>query len=143
MLASFAALVRLKGLKYKFLQSFKFNMAAVNFTECKCWLLAWNINKHLLNHVLAFSQIDSVELWEAQSKNPGPLEYTLSQGSPAFAEELQAHDLVFRTNEGRVTEVLSHPQEPSHVLNVKRGILSAMQVQFVEYHATLEEVSII
>ncbi|KAL9951489.1 hypothetical protein ACROYT_G044158 [Oculina patagonica] len=87
-------------------------------------------------HVL---KIDQVELWEAQSKNPGPLEFQLSQGSTAFAEELEAQDLVFRTNVGRITDILAHPEEPSHVLNIKRGILSALQVQFVDDHATLEE----
>ncbi|PFX28884.1 Apolipophorin [Stylophora pistillata] len=87
-------------------------------------------------HVL---KIDTVELWEAQSKNPGPLDYQISQGSTAFAEELQAQDLVFRMDAGRITEILAHPEEPSHVLNIKRGILSALQVQFVEDHATLEE----
>lgn len=85
-------------------------------------------------------QIDQVELWEAQSKNPGPLGYQLSQGTTAFAEELQAQDLVFRTNGGLITDVLAHPEDPSHVLNIKRGILSALQVQFVDEHATLEEV---
>lgn len=85
-------------------------------------------------------QIDQVELWEAQSKNPGPLEFQLSQGSTAFAEELEAQDLVFRMDGGRITDILAHPEEPSHVLNIKRGILSALQVQFVDEHATLEEV---
>ena len=65
----------------------------------------------------------------------------MSQGSTAFAEELEAQDLVFRTDRGRITEILSHPDEPPHVLNIKRGILSALQVQFVDEHATLEEVS--
>ena len=86
-------------------------------------------------------QIDQVELWEAQSKNPGPLEFQLSQGSPAFAVELEAQDLVFRMDGGRITNILAHPEEPSHVLNIKRGILSALQVQFVDEHATLEEVT--
>lgn len=85
-------------------------------------------------------QIDQVELWEAQSKNPGPLGYQLSQGTTAFAEELQAQDLVFRTNGGLITDILAHPEDPSHVLNIKRGILSALQVQFVDEPATLDEV---
>lgn len=85
-------------------------------------------------------QIDQVELWEAQSKKPGPLGYQLSQGTTAFAEELQAQDLVFRTNGGLIADILAHPEELSHVLNIKRGILSALQVQFVDEHATLEEV---
>lgn len=68
------------------------------------------------------------------------MEYHISQGSTAFAEELQAQDLVFRMDGGRITEILAHPEEPSHVLNIKRGILSALQVQFVDEHAILEEV---
>lgn len=93
----------------------------------------------ILSNLFIF-QIDTVELWEAQSKNPGPLDYQISQGSTAFAEELQAQDLVFRMDAGRITKILAHPEEPSHVLNIKRGILSAFQVQFVDDHATLEEV---
>lgn len=93
----------------------------------------------ILSNLFIF-QIDTVELWEAQSKNPGPLDYQISQGSTAFAEELQAQDLVFRMDAGRITNILAHPEEPSHVLNIKRGILSAFQVQFVDDHATLEEV---
>lgn len=68
------------------------------------------------------------------------MRYAISQGSPAFAEELEAQDLVFRTDRGRITEILAHPEEPSHVLNIKRGILSALQVQFVDKRAILEEV---
>lgn len=90
--------------------------------------------------LLPFFQLDTVELWEAQSKNPGPLKYHVSRGSTAFAEELEAQDLVFRTDRGRITEILAHPEEPPHVLNIKRGILSALQVQFVNEHAVLEEV---
>lgn len=88
-------------------------------------------------------QIDQVELWEAQSKNPDSLEFQLSQGSTAFAEELEAQDLVFRMDGGLITDILAHPEEPSHVLNIKRGILSALQVQFVDEHATLEEVRLL
>lgn len=68
------------------------------------------------------------------------MKYHVSRGSTAFAEELEAQDLVFRTDRGRITEILAHPEEPPHVLNIKRGILSALQVQFVNEHAVLEEV---
>lgn len=85
-------------------------------------------------------QINTVELWEAQSKNPGPLKYQLSQGTTAFAGELAAQDLVFRTDRGLITEILADPKEPLHILNIKRGILSALQVQFVDRNVTLVEV---
>ena len=68
------------------------------------------------------------------------MKYHVSRGSTAFAEELEAQDLVFRTDRGRITEILAHPEEPPHVLNIKRGILSALQVQFVNERAVLEEV---
>ena len=68
------------------------------------------------------------------------MKYHVSRGSTAFAEELEAQDLVFRTDRGRITEILAHPEESPHVLNIKRGILSALQVQFVNEHAVLEEV---
>ncbi|XP_068726618.1 uncharacterized protein [Montipora capricornis] len=87
-------------------------------------------------HVL---KLDTVELWEAQSKNPGPLRYRLSQGTTAFAEELEARELVFRTDRGLITELLADPREPLNALNVKRGILSALQVQFVDRNVTLVE----
>ena len=48
--------------------------------------------------------------------------------SPEFAQEMSAHDLVFRTNKGRIVEVLAHPDEPAHILNAKRGILSMIQL---------------
>jgi len=78
-------------------------------------------------HVL---KIDSVELWESQGKNV-PLEYKPSRDTLAFARELQAHDLIFKSSNGAIIEVSPSPSETSKILNIKKGILSALQVQFI------------
>ena len=65
--------------------------------------------------------------------------------SPEFAIEMSTYDLVFRTNKGRIIEVLAHPDEPTHILNAKRGILSMLQLDMeaddVE-QMTIDEVSV-
>ncbi|XP_072173028.1 uncharacterized protein [Diadema setosum] len=48
--------------------------------------------------------------------------------NPEFEFEMRAHDLVFITNRGRIVELLAHPDEPVSVLNVKRGILTYLQL---------------
>nr|XP_054764059.1 apolipoprotein B-100-like [Lytechinus pictus] len=60
-------------------------------------------------------------------------------------EEMSAHDLVFRTENGRIIEVLAHPDEPLHILNAKRGILSMVQLDLEADDVdqiTLNEVSV-
>ena len=60
-------------------------------------------------------------------------------------EEMSAHDLVFRTDKGRIVEVLAHPDEPLHILNAKRGILSMIQLDLEADDVdqiTLNEVSV-
>ncbi|XP_071476668.1 uncharacterized protein [Diadema antillarum] len=50
------------------------------------------------------------------------------QIQPEFGSEMSAFDLVFRTKNGRIVEVLAHPDEPVHILNVKRAILTYLQL---------------
>jgi hypothetical protein len=64
-------------------------------------------------------------------------------GTQAFARELQAHELVFRSRNGAIVEVLSSYEETPQSLNIKKGILSALQVQFTKDHSVLNEVRII
>ncbi|XP_041474845.1 uncharacterized protein LOC121423559 [Lytechinus variegatus] len=66
-------------------------------------------------------------------------------GNNQLGEEMSAHDLVFRTENGRIIEVLAHPDEPLHILNAKRGILSMVQLDFEADDVdqiTLNEVSV-
>ncbi|XP_063962648.1 uncharacterized protein LOC129270763 [Lytechinus pictus] len=66
-------------------------------------------------------------------------------GNNRLGEEMSAHDLVFRTKNGRIIEVLAHPDEPLHILNAKRGILSMVQLDFEADDVdqiTLNEVSV-
>jgi len=90
-------------------------------------------------HVL---KIDSVELWEAQGKTV-PLKYQLSRDTSAFARELQAHELLFTSRNGAVEHVSPDMGESSKILNIKKGILSALQVQFVKTKQTkLSEIDV-
>ena len=65
--------------------------------------------------------------------------------SPELSQEMSAHDVVFRTEKGRIVEVLAHPDEPLHILNKKRGILSMIQLDLEADDVdqiTLNEVSV-
>ena len=46
-----------------------------------------------------------------------------------FARELQARDLIFQTSKGRINKLFPAAGEALHVLNIKRGILSTLQLQ--------------
>lgn len=102
------------------------------------------LSSFVLTHLNYYSctsfQIDSVELWEAQGKTV-PLKYKLSRDTSAFARELQAHELFFTSSNGAVVNVSPELGESSKILNIKKGILSALQVQFIKNkQATLKEV---
>ena len=86
-----------------------------------------------------FPQIDSTELWESQSESK-TLGYTKSEKSPAFAVELEAHELVFSTTNGAITDLLPHAEESTRTLNIKRGILSTLQAKIIRDNATVDEV---
>ena len=66
-------------------------------------------------------------------------------GNPQLGDEMSAHDVVFRTEKGRIIEVVAHPDEPIHLLNAKRGILSMIQLDLEADDVdqiTLNEVSV-
>ncbi|KAK3755617.1 hypothetical protein QZH41_017617, partial [Actinostola sp. cb2023] len=103
--------------------------------KARCFIKTIGACQHVL-------KIDSVELWESQGKNL-PLEFRLSRETAAFARELQTHDLIFRSRNGAIIEVLPAKGESSKILNIKKGILSALQVQFVNIkHSTLSETDV-
>ncbi|XP_030851735.1 uncharacterized protein LOC583017, partial [Strongylocentrotus purpuratus] len=66
-------------------------------------------------------------------------------GNPQLGDEMSAHDVVYRTDKGRIIEVVAHPDEPIHILNAKRGILSMIQLDLEADDVdqiTLNEVSV-
>lgn len=48
-------------------------------------------------------------------------------GSPQFAAELEKHPLVFSFQDGQIEHMCPSVDEPIWALNIKRGILSAIQ----------------
>ena len=53
-----------------------------------------------------------------------------THGRPCkFARELQARDLIFQTAKGKINKLYPDAGEALHVLNIKRGILSTLQLQ--------------
>ena len=61
-----------------------------------------------------------------KSKNQ---EFQIAPESAKYARGLQAQDLIFQTSKGRVTKLFPAAGEAVHVLNIKRGILSTLQLQ--------------
>lgn len=55
-----------------------------------------------------------------------------SSNQESFKKALEEHDLFFTEDNGRVMVVSSHVSEPVYVTNIKRGVLSALQLQFTE-----------
>ena len=52
---------------------------------------------------------------------------TISAGSNEFAHALQQHPLIFSFQDGQVEHLCPSADEPVWTLNIKRGVLSAMQ----------------
>lgn len=52
---------------------------------------------------------------------------TVSAGSDEFAHTLQQHPLIFSFQDGQVEHLCPSTDEPVWALNIKRGVLSAMQ----------------
>lgn len=72
------------------------------------------------------AQIHNPELL-VKSKNQQ--QFQTAEESRKFSRELQAQDLVFQTSKGRISQLFPKPAEALHVLNIKRGILSTLQLQ--------------
>ncbi|KAJ8040656.1 hypothetical protein HOLleu_15014 [Holothuria leucospilota] len=54
----------------------------------------------------------------------------------AFTQSMERYELMARVHNGLITEVLPHVDEPLEILNVKKGILSALQM---EWHGQIQE----
>ena len=70
-----------------------------------------------------------------------PLVYKTSPGSLELRLELLARELYFRSDGGVISKIITDKGEPTHVLNIKRGILSAFQLKIIGKDDTINEVS--
>lgn len=70
-----------------------------------------------------------------------PLVYKTSPGSLELRLELLARELYFRSDGGVISKIIADKGEPTHVLNIKRGILSAFQLKMISKDDTINEVS--
>eukprot|EP00794_Sanderia_malayensis_P008123 gene8123-8993_t len=70
-------------------------------------------------------QINNAELL-VKSKNSQA--FTRAAESAKFARELEARTILFQTSGGKINKLFPRAGEPLHVLNIKRGILSTMQL---------------
>jgi len=70
-------------------------------------------------------QINNPELF-VKGKNQ---EFQIAPESRKFSRELQAQELIFTTSKGRINKLFPAETEALHVLNIKRGIISTLQLQ--------------
>lgn len=75
-------------------------------------------------------QVKNVRIFEASPN--GEKEFTPSPKQESFKKALEANHLVFTERRGRFVMVLPVKTEPVYITNIKRGILSALQLQFSE-----------
>ena len=59
-------------------------------------------------------------------------DFKSSPNQESFKRALEANHLVFSERKGRFVMVLPVKTEPVYITNIKRGILSALQLQFSE-----------
>ena len=85
-----------------------------------------------------FTQVKNADLSETSSED---MFYFPSPGSSRFEKALVAEPLVFRAVDGRIVSVRPSVREPRYITNIKRGILSALQVQLTHLTETVQEVT--
>ncbi len=71
-------------------------------------------------------QINNPELL-VKSKNQK--HFQTAKESRRFSRELEAQDLIFQSSKGRITKLFPAVGESTNALNIKRGILSTLQLQ--------------
>ena len=64
-------------------------------------------------------------------------EFQPSPNQESFRKAVEENHLFFTENNGRFVVVSPHKSEPVYVTNIKRGILSALQLQFTEEQRTV------
>lgn len=91
------------------------------------------INCHTLSSITIFIhflfhfslQINNAELL-VKSKNTNG--FSRAVESAKFAREVETNNLVFETSDGKIERLYPADSESLHVLNIKRGILSTLQL---------------
>lgn len=76
-------------------------------------------------------QVTNVRLLEA-TLNDEETQFRPSPNEEGFRNAIEADNLFFTENDGRFVTVSPVKTEPVYVTNIKRGILSALQLQFPE-----------
>lgn len=71
-------------------------------------------------------QINNAELL-VKSKNTNG--FSRAAESAKFAREIEANNVVFKTSSGKIERLYPSSAEPTHILNIKRGILSTLQLE--------------
>jgi hypothetical protein len=56
----------------------------------------------------------------------------------AFSQAMSEHEVVLRMDNGRLVEMFAHQDEPIHILNIKRGIISTLQHDLSNEEMVLE-----
>lgn len=84
-------------------------------------------------------QLSACDLKEKGSGKDGV--YTNIDGAKLFIQELERFPVYFQMNKGVVLEgsIVVSEQEPVHILNIKRGLISQLQVPYVHDMATTVE----
>ncbi|XP_068740726.1 uncharacterized protein [Montipora capricornis] len=86
-------------------------------------------------------RISDVKVMEASPENDKLFKASPNQES--FKKALEDNSLFFTENNGRFEAIHTPWEEPLYVTNVKRGILSALQLQFTEKeHTVLPEIDV-
>ena len=80
-------------------------------------------------------QVSDVKLWESSPDDEKKFKPSPNQES--FKRALEENILFFTENNGRFEVVSPQKLEPVYVTNIKRGMLSALQLQFTEENQTV------
>ncbi|XP_002734473.1 uncharacterized protein LOC100370756 [Saccoglossus kowalevskii] len=68
------------------------------------------------------------ELLEQNPDSEDPYSFRVAQNSREFSREMSRNSLVVEVNQGRINRIQPHVEEPVHILNIKRGIVSSLQL---------------
>ena len=71
-------------------------------------------------------QINNAELL-VKSKNTNG--FSRAAESAKFAREIEANNVLFKTSNGKIERLYPSSAESTHTLNIKRGILSTLQLE--------------
>jgi hypothetical protein len=72
------------------------------------------------------------ELLEQNPDSSEPESFRLASNSREFSREMSRNSLRVEVNAGKMLRIQPHPEEAVHILNVKRGIISSLQLPIDE-----------